>query len=99
MFSTDVAMLMEDSLRNRQIQLNTYSNAVSQNARMEEEKMLEGVLNQVNSFVRKYGEENGFAMVYGTTSDGNILYGEAELDITDDLLTKLNHEYYGTNPE
>lgn len=93
--STETKQRKADTLRQRQIQLKTYSNSVSEFVKEEETKMLTGIFNQINSFVKTFAEENGFAMIYGTTSEGNILYGEPALDVTDELLMNLNQQYNG----
>jgi outer membrane protein len=84
-------------LQGKQAQLVGYSQAVQKESQAEEAEMLGSVLGQINSFVKTYAEEHGYSMVYGTTSDGNILYGEPGLDITDELLKALNSHYYGEN--
>jgi outer membrane protein len=84
-------------LKGKQSQLIGYSQAMQTESDEEEAKMLGSVLEQINSFVKAYAEAHGYDMVYGTTSDGNILYGEPGLDITDDLLKELNAHYYGEN--
>lgn len=56
-------------------------------------ELTQGVLNQVNTFVESYAKENGYKLIFGTTSSGNILYGEDYMDITEDVLKELNKNY------
>jgi len=72
-----------------------YSNAVNEKIAKEEEKMTLGVLNQVNSYIEKYGRENGYNIIFGTTATGNVLYGDEALDITENVLKGLNRSYKG----
>lgn len=72
-----------------------YSANVEQVSKTNEAEMLEGVLTQINSFVEGYASEHGYAMVFGTTAEGNVLYGQPAIDITDDLLKALNEGYSG----
>ena len=69
----------------------------SQNAREAIEKsnttLTEGVLNQINTFVEKYAKDHGYTIIFGTTTSGNILYGEDQIDITEDVLKALNGQY------
>jgi outer membrane protein len=61
-----------------------------------EEKDLEitqKVLNQINSFVKVYAQKNGYKLIIGTTEDGNLMYADETLDITDDVLSELNIKY------
>lgn len=85
----------QSSLEAKQGQLMAYAQAEAATSAQEESEMVSSVLEQINSFVRTYAEQHGYTMVYGTTANGNILYGDLGLDITDDLLEALNAEYYG----
>ena len=86
---------LEESLRNERIQLDRYSKAIEQKATDENEKMLQGVLNQVNAYIKRYGEENDYDIILGVTLSGNILYGVDKKDITEEIITGLNKEYKG----
>ncbi|HBS86939.1 MAG: hypothetical protein A2W91_12985 [Bacteroidetes bacterium GWF2_38_335] len=72
-----------------------YSKAIEEKTKEEEGKMLEGILNQINSYVEEYGIRNGYEIIFGTTLSGSILYGNEATDITDELLTDLNNVYKG----
>ena len=85
----------EDLLKGQQNNLVQYSKAISEKAQDEENQMLEGVLNQVNSFVQDYGKEHGYDMIFGTTLSGSVLYGQDAIDITDEVLAELNKTYKG----
>ena len=86
----------ETYLFNRKNELLRYSESLNSKAKEEEEKMLEGVLNQVNAFVEKYAMEQGYDLILGTTLSGSILYGEKMMDITDEVLEELNEDYKGS---
>jgi outer membrane protein len=85
----------EQLLGQQQNQVLQYSQAVEERLEEADTKMMQGILNQVNSFVEEYAKENGFDLVLGTTLSGSLLYGEAGLDVTDDLLAKLNDRFKG----
>ncbi len=53
-----------------------YSKAIETKAKGEEDKILEGVLNQVNSFVEEYGKTKGYDVIFGTTLSGSSLDGD-----------------------
>lgn len=55
--------------------------------------LTEGVLNQINTLVEKYAKENNYQIIFGTTSSGNILYGDKEIDITEPVLKYINSNY------
>ena len=83
----------EATLQQMRQNLLQYSTSVQEKARKQDEQMTQGVLNQINSFVQTYGQQHGYAMILGTTLSGSLLYGEAELDITQPVLLELNQSY------
>lgn len=76
--------------------LKQYVQEVGQMTNDEEDEMLEGVLNQVNSFVEDYAKERGYDLVLGTTRSGSIVYGIEAIDVTEEVLEALNAHYDGT---
>lgn len=85
----------EQMLRAQENNVVQYNDAIAAKYKEEEDKMLQGVLNQVNSFVEKYGKEKGYDIILGTTLSGSILYGENTIDITEEVLAELNKNYQG----
>ena len=75
-------------------QLYNYSITMEEEINTADQEMMQSVLNQVNSFVKEYAIANKYSLVLGTTNDGNILYGEDAMDITDELMEALNDKYY-----
>ena len=49
--------------------------------------------NQIDAFIKIYAKENGFDLIVGTTSSGNVLYGADGIDVTEELLKALNEQY------
>lgn len=72
-----------------------YSEEIDKKITLRERELLDGVLNQINSFVEDYGKANNYEVILGANSSGNVLYGETGLDITDELLTAINSSYEG----
>jgi outer membrane protein len=87
--------LTQDLIRTKQKQLMDYQQAMNTQAQQEDTKMTGEVVQQINAYLRKYGEENGYKIVMAATEYGNIAYADEGLDITDDVLTGLNNEYSG----
>ncbi|MES2730609.1 MAG: OmpH family outer membrane protein [Bacteroidota bacterium] len=81
-------------LTNQQAELQKHQSAVQQKATEQEDKLLQGALNQINQYVKEYAEQQGYAMVLGTTQSGNILYANEAVDITDEVLKGLNQGYH-----
>lgn len=59
----------------------------------ENEIMIQGALNQINSFIHQYAEKKGIDIVLGGNQSGNILYGNDKYDITNEVLEGLNNSY------
>ncbi|MBI4648350.1 MAG: OmpH family outer membrane protein [Bacteroidia bacterium] len=70
-----------------------YNQNVQQKAKEDEKRLMEGVLNQINSFVQQYGQQYGYKIIFGTTSEGSVLYGEETIDLTETILNELNEKY------
>lgn len=68
---------------------------VAQLTQSEGQTLTEGLLNQINRFVEKYGKEQGYDMIFGTGETGTIIYGKEAINITDQILEGLNKEYKG----
>lgn len=85
----------EKVLGQRQDQIIQYSEVIDQKILEEDEKMMQEVLNQINSFIEEYAIEEGYTLVLGTTLSGSLLYGEKSMDITEELIENLNKKYSG----
>lgn len=83
----------EDKIRKMEENLNKYYQGLQDQAKKTDEEMTQGVLNQINTYVEKYGKEHGYAMIFGTSNTGNILYADSIYDLTDTILAGLNKEY------
>lgn len=93
--SNDEKITREQLLYAQKNNVIQYAENIQLKSKEEEEKMLEGVLNQVNSFVEEYGQKNDYDLILGTTISGSILYGEETIDITEELILELNNNYNG----
>jgi outer membrane protein len=80
-------------LENKRYTLDKYRLAIEEKAQQEEEKLTQGALNQINSFIENYAKNKGYTVVLGTTQAGNILYANDAVDITEEVLQGLNQNY------
>lgn len=87
--------LSQELIRTKQRQLMDYQQAMNTQAKQEDVKMTGEVVQQINAYLKKYGEENGYKIVMAATEYGNIAYADEGLDITEDVLKGLNNEYSG----
>ena len=107
MYEREVALFKKDSLtyslleKQKKIEalsrkkgeLLQYVTAIKEKSGKEDELMTQQVMNQINSFVEKYGKERGYTVIMGTTSSGNLLYASQAVDVTDDVLKEINNSY------
>ena len=48
---------------------------------------------KVDSFVADYAKAKGLQLIIGTSGKGTVMYGDEKLNITADILEKLNADY------
>lgn len=87
--------LSEELILTKQRLLSEYQQAMNNQAQQEDSKMTSDVLVQVNAYLEKYGEREGFKIILAATEYGNLAYADDELDITEEVLAGLNKEYLG----
>jgi outer membrane protein len=51
------------------------------------------VLKEINDYIQKYGKDNGYNYILGTTNEGSVLYGKNEFDLTEIILNELNEKF------
>ncbi|MCK4662306.1 MAG: OmpH family outer membrane protein [Bacteroidales bacterium] len=85
--------LKEELLRNKQQQIQGYSQAMQKKAADEEQKMTQTVVNEINDYLTEYGKKHNYKFILGATGAGNILYADENFNITEKILEGLNAEY------
>jgi outer membrane protein len=55
----------------------------------------EKIWNQINQYVMDYGKEKGYRFILGANGQGNIMYGDKEIDLTKELTNYINETYDG----
>jgi len=53
-------------------------------------KLMEPILQDINTFVTKYGKDKGYTMIFGMPVQGMIVYGDPAEDLTDIIAAELN---------
>lgn len=87
--------LKQQLLQNKQQQLNNYQQAVQKQIQEEEQKMTQTVVNDINAYVKEYGKNEGYRIIFGAKGNGNIMYAEDVSDLTAEVLNVLNADYEG----
>lgn len=86
---------LTEELKQKQVQTYQLGAEAEKTAKELENKLLVGVNNKVDDFLRKYCEKNKIDAVIGLTNEGNILYGSPKIDITEEIIEVLNKTYLG----
>lgn len=73
--------------------LNRYSRTVQEMSEKKDQELMTPVIQKFNAFVQQWGKENGYSMIFGTTSNGNLLQAESACDLTSTMLSALNERY------
>lgn len=84
--------LTEELLQTKQDQFINYQNIITEKIQKEDQELTTKVLGKVNDYIKKYGEEKGYAIIMAATQYGNIVYAEKGKDITEQVLEGLNKE-------
>jgi len=80
-------------LQKRNEDLQRYSNAVKKMSDDKEKELMGPVVKEMNAYMKIWGKQHGYSLIFGTTSGGNILQADAGLDVTSNLLQDLNSHY------
>lgn len=89
--------LSEELIGTKQQQLESYRQATAENASKEDQLVTKKVFNEINDFLKQYGERKGYEFIMAATSAGNIVFAKKGNDITDEVLEKMNAEYQATH--
>jgi outer membrane protein len=93
--STKERQLSQELIKSKQQQLNQYQQAINAQAQQEDQKMTSDIIAQVNAYLKKYGEQKGYTIIFAATDYGNIAFASDALNVTDDVLEGLNKEFRG----
>lgn len=85
--------LYEELIQSKESQYLNFQKAISEKIQKQDQELTQKVLNEVNAFIKQYGEEKGYKIIFAATQQGNIVYAEEEKDITDEVLEGLNKSF------
>lgn len=84
---------MQDELAVRNQQVNNFRHYHVKKMQEMTSKKMEDVYAKINAFMKEYGANHGYDIIFGTTQ-GNILYGEnTAADITNDVIKGISKKY------
>lgn len=70
-----------------------YTQGIQIRAQQEQQRLMDSVVGRVNSFIKDYAVAEGYDYIFGTTSDGSLLYGKEADDVTRIIIEVLNKKY------
>ena len=78
---------------------NEYANQKNQEIAEEQQVMMNNIGDAIKKFLDKYAAEKGYAMILATQGDilpAPVAAGDSTLDVTEDIIARLNSEYVAT---
>jgi outer membrane protein len=87
------AKATEQSLIERQQNLAQYKQTLENQYLEEEFKMAEKLNKNLEDFMQRYAKEKGYKLILGYKPGVTVWYGDPALDITDEVVKRLNEEY------
>lgn len=76
----------QEEIKKKQIEYQRYGNAITKKAQDLEKELFEPVYTELNNKINDFGKDEGYQIIFGTLSGGNILYGNNSTDLTQDFL-------------
>ena len=93
LMTRSVAEVQSEKLRQQEADFNNYANQ-KQNEIMEEQTvMMNQLADAIKTFLDKYNEDKKYAMILTNQGGAPVITADTTLDITDDVILKLNEEY------
>lgn len=84
----------EERLARKQDELGKLNQNASSSLAQQEAEENEKLYNRVSAFLKKHAEEKGYKLVLTySTSNPTVLFADASLEITNEVITGLNSEY------
>lgn len=94
-FTEKELALKQELLSNKQQQINGYQEAIQKKIQEEDKKVTQTIINDINDYIKEYGELKGYKIIFGASGSGNIMYAAKNTDLTEQVLAGLNAEYEG----
>jgi len=96
LITNSVAQVQSQKLQQQQEDFQRYAAQKEQEINEEQTVMMNQIGDAIKTFIDKYNEEHQYALILTTQGDifpSPVVTGEGALDITEDVITKLNEEY------
>jgi len=88
--SNEELVKKEKELEQKRVELNNYHKAIQQKLQQRDVENMNLLLEDINQFLKVYGEKEEYDLILGANGSGNIMYGESAIDITQKVIESLN---------
>ena len=99
LITRSVAEVQGQKLEQQRNDFNNFANQKNQEIAEEQQVMMNNIGDAIKTFLDKYASDNIYAMVIATQGDilpAPVAAADSSLDVTDDIIVKLNDEYVKT---
>ena len=99
LITRSVAEVQGQKLEQQRNDFNNFANQKNQEIAEEQQVMMNNIGDAIKTFLDKYASDNSYAMVIATQGDilpAPVASADSSLDVTDDIIVKLNDEYVKT---
>ena len=99
LITRSVAEVQGQKLEQERNDFNNFANQKNQEIAEEQQVMMNNIGDAIKTFLDKYASDNSYAMVIATQGDilpAPVAAADSSLDVTDDIIVKLNDEYVKT---
>ena len=99
LITRSVAEVQGQKLEQQRNDFNNFANQKNQEIAEEQQVMMNNIGDAIKTFLVKYASDNSYAMVIATQGDilpAPVAAADSSLDVTDDIIVKLNDEYVKT---
>ncbi|MFD2561879.1 OmpH family outer membrane protein [Aquimarina rubra] len=86
--NTEKTTVLETQLRSEDQELRKMNEYFSK-------EVSQQVWNRLNQYIKEYGEANQYKIILGTQGNGNIMFAQDGIDITETVLEYANTKYEG----
>ena len=99
LITRSVAEVQGQKLEQQRNDFNNFANQKNQEIAEEQQVMMNNIGDAIKTFLDKSASDNSYAMVIATQGDilpAPVAAADSSLDVTDDIIVKLNDEYVKT---
>ncbi|WP_184624078.1 OmpH family outer membrane protein [Pedobacter cryoconitis] len=88
-----IAQQYVDSVKYHKKQLSDYQQSMNASLKTEEGKLTQSAIEKLNQFLKQYGKEKNYDIIFIANNTGTIAYANDKYDITDEILKEINRQY------